>query len=224
MGFVRRIQASFVAGLLLVAPLAVTLFVLQFVFARLTGALRPIVRTTGLVQYTANSELVAQLVAAVLVAAFITLLGYVASRSLGSRLFGGIERGVRLVPLVRVIYFGVRQVGESLVRRSEGYESVVLVEHPREGIYSVGFVTNRSPRVARVAIDEDLYSVFLPNSPNPTAGELRLVPVADVHEVDLGVRKALRLLVTTGLSVDDLDDSVEREIRDATGEPASTGE
>jgi len=200
----------------------VTLFVLQFTFGRLTGALRPVVRTTGLVQYTANSELVAQLVAAVLVASFITLLGYIASRSLGSRLFGGIERGVRLVPLVRVIYFGVRQVGESLVHRSEGYESVVLVEHPREGIYSVGFVTNRGPRPARVAVDEDLYSVFLPNSPNPTAGELRLVPAADVNELDLGVRKALRLLVTTGLSVDDLDDSVEREIRDATGEPAST--
>lgn len=214
----RRLQSSFVAGLLLIAPLAVTVFVLQFAFVRLTRALRPVVRTTDLMRYTANSELVAQLVAAVLVAALITVLGYLASRSLGRRLFGGLERGVRLVPLVRVVYFGVRQVGESLVKRSDGYESVVLVEHPREGIYSVGFVTNRSPRAARAAVDEDLYSVFLPNSPNPTAGALRLVPEEDVHEVDLGVRKALRLLVTTGLSVDDLEGSVERDIREVAGD------
>jgi uncharacterized membrane protein len=219
----RRVRASFVAGLLLVAPLAVTVFVVQFVFVRLTRALRPVVRTTDLMRYTANSELVAQLVAAVLVAALITLLGYLASRSVGRRLFGSIERGVRLVPLVRVVYFGVRQVGESLVHRSEDYESVVLVEHPRDGLYSVGFVTNRSPGAARAAVDENLYSVFLPNSPNPTAGALRLVPEDQLYEMDLGVRKALRLLVTTGLSADDAEAAADTDVPDAVGE-ASGGE
>jgi uncharacterized membrane protein len=200
-----RLRTSFATGLLLVAPLAVTVFVLQFVFVRTTRLLDPLVRATRLTTYTGNVEVVAQVLAALLVAAVITLLGYLASWRLGERLFGGFERAVRIVPLVRTVYFGVRQVSESLVQRTAGYDSVVLVEFPRRGVYAVGFVTNESPRAARDATGDDLYNVFLPNSPNPTAGTLVFVPDADVHEVDMSVRRGLRLLVTTGLSADDVD-------------------
>jgi len=201
-----RLRTSFVTGLLLVTPLAVTLFVLQFVFVRTTGLLNPLVQATRLTNYTGNVEVVAQLLAALLIAAGITLLGYLASWRLGKRLFGGVERAIRLVPLVRTVYFGVRQVSESLAQRTAGYDAVVLVEFPREGVYAVGFVTNEAPRATRRATNEDLFTVFLPNSPNPTAGTLALVPHDDVYEVDMSVRRGLRLLVTTGLSVDDVDE------------------
>ncbi|MFB6305213.1 MAG: DUF502 domain-containing protein [Haloferacaceae archaeon] len=218
MSLAGRIRNSFVAGVVLVAPLAVTVFVLQFVFVRVTRALNPLVRATRLATYTGD-QLLAQLLAAVLLAAGLTLVGYVASRSLGRRLFGSLERGLRLVPLVRTVYFGVRQVSESLLERAAGYESVVLVEYPREGVYSVGFVTNRAPRATRTATGEDLQAVFTPNSPNPTAGRLVLVPDADVREVDMSVRRGLRLLITTGLSVD----VVEEELADPTSATAGAG-
>ena len=201
-----RLRTSFATGLLLVTPLAVTVFVLQFVFVRTTGLLNPLVQATRLTDYTGNVEIVAQLLAALLIAGAITLLGYLASRRLGKRLFGGFERAIRLVPLVRTVYFGVRQVSESLVQRTAAYETVVLVEFPREGVYAIGFVTNDGPTAAREATGEDLYNVFLPHSPNPTAGKLVFVPSSDVYEVDMSVRRALRLLVTTGLSVDDVDE------------------
>jgi len=201
-----RLRASFVTGLLLVTPLAVTLFILQFVFVRTTRLLNPVVRATRLTSYTGNVEIVAQLLAAVLLALGITALGYLASWRLGKRLFGGVERAIRLVPLVRTVYFGVRQVSESLAQRTAGYDAVALVEFPREGVYAIGFVTNEAPRSTRRATNEDLYTVFLPNSPNPTAGTLTLVPDDDIYEVDMSVRRGLRLLVTTGLSVDDVDD------------------
>ncbi|MFB6155804.1 MAG: DUF502 domain-containing protein [Haloferacaceae archaeon] len=203
MSITGRLRTSFVTGLLLVAPLAVTAFVLQFVFARVTGVLNPVVSATRLTTYTGDIEFVAQLLAAVLVALTITALGYLASWSLGQRLFGGFERGVRLVPLVRTVYFGVRQVSESLSQRSDGYERVVLVEYPRAGSYAIGFVTNDAPRPARSAVDEKLYTVFVPNSPNPTGGRLLLVPDSEMRELDMSVRRGLRLLVTTGLSTDE---------------------
>lgn len=206
MSLETRIRNSFLAGLLLVTPLAVTIFVLQFVFARMTGLLNPIVQTTRLTTYTANVEIIAQLLAAVLLAAAITLLGYLASRGVGQRLFGSFERAIQFVPLVRTIYFGVRQVGESLTERADRYESVVLVEFHRRGAYSIGFVTNESPREARNDVDETLVNVFVPNSPNPTAGALLMLPESDVHDVDISVRRGLRLLVTTGLSTDTVDD------------------
>jgi uncharacterized membrane protein len=204
-----RLRGSFLAGVLLVAPLAVTAFVLGFVFDRLTGALAPLVRATRLAAYTGNSQLLAQLLTALLLAGGITALGYFASWSVGRRLFGGLERGVRLVPLVRTVYFGVRGISESLLERAAGYESVVVVEYPREGVYVIGFVTNESPRATRAAVDDDaLLSVFVPNSPNPTGGRLLLVPPDELHEVDMSVRRGLRLLITTGLSVDHVTDEL----------------
>lgn len=206
MGVGTRLRNGFVAGLVLLAPLAVTVFVVQFVFAHVSRALNPLVSATRLTVYTANIQVVAQVLAAVLVVVAIALVGDLASRSVGKYAFGGLERAVRLVPLVRSVYFGVQQVGESLVERRSGYESVVLVEYPREGVYAIGFVTNDSPGSARQTTGERLYNVFLPNSPNPTAGSLIMVPAADVHEVDISVGRGLRLLVTTGLGVDDVDD------------------
>lgn len=207
MSVAARLRTSFVTGLVLVAPLAVTVFVLQFAFVRLTRAMNPVVEALGVTAYVANSRLAAQVLTAVLLAVGITLVGYLASRELGDRLFGGLERGVRLVPLARTIYFGVRQVSESLLERAAGYEQVVLVEYPREGSYVVGFVTNQGPRAAR-AVDDDLHTVFLPNSPNPTGGKLLLVRGAELHELDMSVRRGLRLLITTGLSVEVVDEEL----------------
>ncbi|MFC4358206.1 DUF502 domain-containing protein [Halobium salinum] len=211
MSLPTRLRNSFVAGLFLVTPLAVTVFVLQFVFDRVALALRPLVVrispwVADALNYQGDIVFLAQLLAALLLAAAITAVGFVASRSLGRRLFGGFERGVRLVPMVRTVYFGVRQVAESLTERSARYESVVLVEYPREGVYSIGFVTNESPRVAKEATGADAVNVFFPNSPNPTAGRLALVDESEVYEVDMSVRRGIRLLVTTGLTVEDVDE------------------
>jgi uncharacterized membrane protein len=208
-----RLRGSFVTGLVLVAPLAVTVFVLQFLFTQVTSVLDPVVRTTRLTTLTGNIEFVAQLLAALLIAVGITALGYAASWGFGQRLFGGFERGVRLIPLVRTIYFGVRQVGESLSRRSDRFEDVVLVEFPREGLYSLGFVTNEAPDAVTSRAGDRLLNVFVPNSPNPTAGALVMVPEGQVAELDMSVRRGIRLLVTTGLSSDDING----EVPDPTG-------
>lgn len=202
MGLTARLRNSFIAGLLLIAPLAVTVFVLNFVFQRLTGILNSVVMGLGLTSVV-REQLLAQLLAAVVLAIGIATLGYLASFSLGQRLFGGLERGLRLVPLVRTVYFGVRQVSESLIERTAGFESVVIVEFHRRGAYSIGFVTNEAPGALGDIDEEPLYTVFVPNSPNPTAGALLMLPESDITEVDISVRRGIRMLVTTGLSIDE---------------------
>ena len=223
MSLASRLRGSFIAGLVLVAPLAVTVFVLQFVFVRLTGAMNPVVRELSIATYVGNIQIAAQIVTAVLIAVVVTVLGDLASRQVGRRLFGSLERGVRLVPLVRTIYFGVRQVSESLIERSTGYDRVVLVEYPIEGSYVVGFVTNNGPAATRDAVGEgeSTYTVFLPNSPNPTAGQLLLLRESDLTDVDMSVRQGLRLLVTTGLSVEDVADDLPDPLPEDTN-PAPT--
>jgi len=194
-----RIKSSFVAGLILVAPLAVTLYILRFLVNWSLQFVTPVVRAAGWAQYTRNVEVVAQLLAVVLIVAAIVLLGFLTQQSVGRHLFGNIGRLVNVVPLVSTIYGSVRQVADSLVERKTGYESVVLVEYPREGVYMIGLVTGESPRTVEDVAGQDAYNVFLPNSPNPTAGRLVLLPEDQVHEIDMSVRRGMRLIVTTGM-------------------------
>lgn len=202
MDALTRLRSSFLAGLLLVLPLAVTLFVLDFAVNRLTVTLAPVVSGTGLAEIVGNGTLATAL-AVVTLAVGVTLLGFVASNEAGRRLFGGFERGVRLLPIVRAVYFGVRQVSESLSAPGDGFDRVVVAEFPRDGTWAIGFVTNPAPRGVRRVAGEELMTVFFPHSPNPTAGKLAMMSPDDYVEIDMSVSRGLRLLVTTGLSVDD---------------------
>jgi uncharacterized membrane protein len=215
-----ELRNSFVTGLLLVAPLAVTVFVLQFVFTRLTGILDPVVATTRLDALTANNLLLAQVLAAILLVLLVAALGFLAQRSGGERAVDGFDRLVSLVPLVNVVYTGVRQVSDALTAGEGRYQKVVLVEYPRLGIYSLGFVTGDGPAEADTLAGDDTHFVIVPHSPNPTAGQLIVVPEANIHETEMSVKRALRLLVTTGVaeSEDDL-----AELTEEVGGPVITG-
>ncbi|WP_136717863.1 DUF502 domain-containing protein [Halorientalis salina] len=196
----KVLRDSFIAGLALVAPLVVTVFVLQFLVNWLTTFIDPVVQETQLAQYTANIHIVAQVLALAIIVLTVVVLGYVAQRSFGKRVFGWVDRGVGLVPLVRTIYSSVRQVSNALMERSSRYESVVLVEYPREGLYSLGFVTGDSPAQVKETVDGDVYNVFVPKSPNPTGGNLIMAPEDQVYTLDMSVRRGVRLLVTTGMA------------------------
>lgn len=195
----RGIKNSLVAGLLLVAPLAVTVFVVVTLFGWLTGLVDPVVSGTRLTELTGD-RLLARIVAAGLVFGLVVLLGVVAELSIGQRAVGGFDRFVGVLPLVNVVYSSVRQVADALVSGESRYERVVFVEYPRRDMYSVGFVTADAPEEATDLAGEDAVNVFLPNSPNPTAGRTVMVPESDVHETDMSVRRGIRLVVTTGLA------------------------
>lgn len=201
------LRNSFVAGLVLVAPLVITVVALRIVFGWLLGLVDPIVAATQLTALTGNNELVAQLLALGVLLGIIVLIGAVTQWGLGRRLFGELDRLIGLIPFVRVIYMSVRQVSDSLTSSESRFETTVLVEYPREGVYSIGFVTDESPDPVQAATGP-AYNVYLPFSPNPTNGQLAMVPEDQVTEIDMAPRQGLRLLVTTGLaeSTDDIDE------------------
>ncbi|WP_323677898.1 DUF502 domain-containing protein [Halorubellus sp. PRR65] len=202
MRITNALKRSFVSGMILVAPLVLTLYVLRVLVGWSLQFVDPVVRGTRLTQYTGDVEVAAQLLAVVLIVGSVVLLGFVANRSVGRQLFGRVGRIVNVIPLFSTIYGGVRQVADSLVERNTAYESVVLVEYPREGVYSIGLVTGESPNAVESFAGGEVYNVFLPNSPNPTAGRLVLLPESQVHEIDMSVRRGMRLVVTTGVGDD----------------------
>lgn len=194
------LKSSFFTGLLLVAPLAVTLFVFNLLINWTVGALSPLVEGTRFARYTFDNVVVANLVMGGIILVAIVLVGYAAQYSVGRRLFGRAERVVNFIPLVRIVYGSVRQMANSLVNRESRFESVVIVEYPREDVYAVGLITGDSPPVASRIADEAVHNVFFPASPNPTNGRLALVPESDLYETGLSVRQGIQLLMTTGLA------------------------
>jgi uncharacterized membrane protein len=216
-----ELQGGFLAGLLLVAPLAVTAVVLQFALARLAVVLDPVIEGTRLTALLGNVELAAQLVALLSLAVLVTLLGLLAQRTRARVLFQWFDRVVGLVPLVSVVYSGVRQVSNTLTQRDSRYQSAVIVEYPRPEVYSLGFLTGDAPETAHELAGGEAYTVVVPHSPNPTAGHLVFVPADRVHETDLSVRQALRMVVTTGIAESESGLEAYRDSVDEAEPPAS---
>ena len=90
------------------------------------------------------------------------------------------------MPVVRTIYTAVRQISGSFTSGETPFDSLVLVEVPRMGVYAVGLMTGKSPAAVREVTDEPTRNVFL-SSPNPAAGRLVFAPETQIHEVDMSV-------------------------------------
>jgi uncharacterized membrane protein len=215
MGLQKTLKNSFIAGLILLAPLLVTIIALQIVLGWLRGMIGPVIDETRLVAYIGDVELAAELLAILLVVLAIAVVGYLAQRRLGSYLFDLFDRVIGLIPVVSVIYSSVRQVSNALTSQRTRYESVALVEYPRTGLYGIGFVTAESPATVVDTLGEGAVNVYLPNSPNPTNGQLLMVPESDIQELDMSVSRGIRLLVTTGIAED------ERELQELQEEVAA---
>ncbi len=218
MGLTRTIKTSLVAGIALIAPLVVTVIAFQFVFGWIRGFLAPLIEGTGLRSLTGNIDIVAEVVALASLVVVIVVLGYLAQRRAGAYVFGVVDRLIGLVPILSVVYNGVRQVSDALTRQESRFESVVLVEYPRAGVYSFGFVTAETSDSASPP-DEETYNVYMPSSPNPTQGRLLFVPGEELYSVDITVSRALRLLVTTGIAenqveMEQLHEEVAEEVAD----------
>lgn len=199
------IRNSFIAGLVLIAPLLITVYILQVLSGVVFSTIEPVVQESNLEEYTANVELVAQLIAVGAIVIAIIALGFLAQRKIGQRLFGSLGRLVAVVPVVRTIYTAVRQISGSFTSGETSYDSLVLVEFPRMGVYAVGLVTGKSPAAVREVTDEPTRNVFLPSSPNPAGGRLVFVPEAQIHEVNMSVREGLGIIMTTGAGKEQTD-------------------
>jgi uncharacterized membrane protein len=200
---VRSIRSGFVTGLLLIAPLAITVFVVQLVYGWIVGTVEPFL-TVALREVGP----VVELVAVVVLGLSITVLGLVVRHGVGHYLVEEVDEMAKSIPVVRTIYSSVRQASSAFVGDEESFERVALVEWPREGYHTVGFVTDATPEELATALelagepDEPRYNVYVPMSPNPTGGYLAIVPESKLVPTDMAVGDALNMMITTGAGGD----------------------
>ena len=189
-----------VAGLLVWVPIVVTIIVIRFVLELMDGMLLVLPidwRPEHLVGFKIPGI---GLILALLVL-FIT--GVLAANFLGKKLLYISEHFFSRIPLVRTIYKVVKQsMNVILSPKSNSFRQVVLLQYPRKGIWSLGFVTNKGSSIVsksqESSFEKDMLTVFLPTTPNPTSGFLLFVPSEDVTMLDIPVDEALKAVISLG--------------------------
>ena len=116
------------------------------------------------------------------------------------RLLKAIEALFSKLPLVNKIYFPIKKIVEFLFLNSERrFKEVVLVEYPRKGIYSLGFITNRAGKNFEKKLNKNFYNVFIPSSPSPLTGFMIVVPEEEIIFLNISIEEAISLIVSGGL-------------------------
>jgi uncharacterized membrane protein len=193
----HRVRTYFLAGLLVLIPLIVTVGILSWLFNLLDGFLGPYIYD-WLGRPMPGLGLIATIV-------LVFAIGVVTTNIIGRRLMGAVDEALHRIPLVRSIYSTTKQVSDSLLQaRPVAFQQVVLIEYPRRGLYQIGFVTGmiEGPLQEQLAAKagDRVVNVFVPATPNPMAGYLVMLPERDVHVLGISVQDGLKLVISGGLA------------------------
>jgi uncharacterized membrane protein len=139
---------------------------------------------------------------------FIIIIGYVFSNYLGKKILGFWEKILNKLPLINKIYAVFKQIIEQIILtvqnpKEEVFQRVVLLEYPRKGVYSIGFVSSKNKKFNNIHQD-NLFNIFVPTTPNPTSGYLLIVPEKELIFIDMTVEQAMKYIISAGIVVDEI--------------------
>jgi uncharacterized membrane protein len=195
----KPVQRYLVAGLLVWIPAGVTFLILKLIVDLMdqTLVLLP-------AQYRPETLIGFRIpgLGIVLTGLVVFLTGMLAANLVGRRLLRVWDAIVHRIPLVRSIYGGAKSFTEVVLGDTgQSFKQVVLVEYPRKGLYSIGFLTATDLAEVQARTNEDVVCVFVPTTPNPTSGFIFLAPRRDVVFLDMEVEAAVKMVVSLGVVV-----------------------
>ncbi|MCA8880094.1 MAG: DUF502 domain-containing protein [Rhodobacteraceae bacterium] len=199
-GLFASLRASFLTGIVVIAPISLTFYLLWTVMGWIDGFVLPLVPLAWRPEQYIGINL--RGVGAIFFFVFTVIIGWIAKGLIGRSLLRWAEGLVDQMPVVRSVYNGLKQIAETVFAQQESsFQKACLIEYPRRGIWALGFVaTQTRGEVGRLAGGTDpLVSVFIPTTPNPTSGFLLFVPKADVVELEMSVEEAAKLIISAGL-------------------------
>jgi len=211
-GPLSGIRSSFLTGLVVIAPIWLTIWFIWSLAGFVDGVVLPLVPDRFKPDQFIGINL--RGLGVIIFLIFTVIVGWIAKGLIGRSLLRFGESLVQRMPVVRSIYSGVKQIAETVFAQSErSFEKACLVEYPRKGIWAIGFISTEAKGeiAARSAASGPLMSVFLPTTPNPTSGFLLYVPKEDVILLDMSVEDAAKLVISAGLVYPNAKDPVQPE-------------
>ena len=187
----------FVTGLLILVPLAITIWVLNLIISTMDQSLLLLPerwRPEAVVGFHIPG------LGTILTLLFIFLTGLATRNFIGKRIVWAWEGLLIRIPVVRSIYSSVKQVSDTLLSSSgNAFRKAVLVQYPRQGSWTIAFLTGVPGGDVRNHLQGDYVSIYIPTTPNPTSGFFLMVPRADTIELDMNVDEALKYIVSMGV-------------------------
>ena len=189
----RELRKSFFAGLLVVVPVAASVLILVGLFNWVTDLMLP-----GPLRAKMLTPLY-RLGAAVVIVLFTAAVGWVTRLVVGRRMISLTEALIGRVPVLNKTYGFMKEISQTLMSgRKTMFQKVVLVQFPRPGVYSVGFVTSETAGEVQAKTQEMVVNVFVPTTPNPTSGFLILVPREQLVELEMSVAEGMKMVISGG--------------------------
>jgi uncharacterized membrane protein len=187
-----------VAGVLVWLPILATIWVVYFmlhIMDRVLLVLPAAYRPQALVGFALPGA------GLVLALAIVMLTGLLVTNLIGRRLIVWGEDLLNRIPVVRTVYGGVKSFAESVLSQSNSFRKVVMIEYPRSGVWSVGFLTAEDVPEVSERLGEPHCAVYISAALNATAGYLVLLPRRQVIELDMSVDAAMKMIITCGVVV-----------------------
>ena len=203
-----RLRTSFLTGIVVIAPVALTIWLIWSVIGWFDGLVLPFVPDAYRPEKILNTffgydlKLNIRGVGVVVFLVFATLVGWLAKGLIGRSFIKYAENLVNRMPVVRSFYSGIKQIAETVFAQQErSFEKACMIEYPRKGIWAIGFIstTAKGEIAERNSLKGPMVSVFVPTTPNPTSGFLLFFPKADVIELDMSIEDAAKLVISAGL-------------------------
>jgi len=213
--FGRRLTNYFLTGFVIAAPLGIAIYVTWWVISFIDDLVKPLIPPA----YNPDKFLPVHVpgIGLVFAVVVIMILGFLTANFVGRALVQFGESVVARIPFFSVVYRSVKHIVETVVAQgSKNFKQVGIIEYPRPGLYALVFVsTTTKGEISVKAKGEEVVSVFLPTTPNPTSGYLLFVPRNQITVLDMSVEDAAKLVVSAGLVAPDYQQATRKLVEDA---------
>lgn len=193
-----KIWRNFLSGILVTAPAALTLYIAWLVITTIDLKVKSIIPA----QYYLEKYLPFDIPGFGIIIAFVifTLIGTFAAGFLGRIFVRAGERVLNRTPVIRGLFSAMKQIFTAVFERDKhSFREVVLLEYPRRGIWSLGFVTGKTKGQVQSDLSHEVVNVFVPTTPNPTSGFLLFVPRSDLMTMDMTIEQGIKMVVSAGI-------------------------
>lgn len=193
------VRNAFLTGLLLVAPLVVTVWALKIIIGIVGGSITPLFSPYLPTALSHLPSIVWDVLTTIIALGLVTLLGYVSRLFLGQFIGAFAERFIQGIPGIGSFYNSVKQFIETFGAKDRTqFSKVVLVPFPHAGTYCLGFLTNTAQGEPQSRLTGEHWAVFLPTCPSPVNGYFIYVPAKDVVELDMNVGDGMKTVISCG--------------------------
>lgn len=201
-GVLAALRASFLTGLIVIAPIGITVWLIWTLTGWMDSWVLPLIPPRWRPENYIGLNL--RGIGVVVFLIFTALIGWIARGWIGRTVIKTGEALFRRMPVVGAVYGGIKQIAETILSQGDGkFEQACLIETPRRGIWRLGLIAG--PTKGEIAAEAGrrgqggFLAVFVPNTPNATAGFLMFVPEHEVHILDMPVEDAVKLVISGGL-------------------------